>query len=65
MTRILTERQSTPVFAGDLKSIQSGMAESAGVRDIGSTVGLLQWQIPCSRIEGLLHPTRLITSSAE
>jgi len=42
MTRILAERQSTPVFAGDLKSTQAGMAETAGVRDLASTVGLLQ-----------------------
>jgi hypothetical protein len=65
MTRILAERRSTPVFAGDLKSTQAGMAESAGVRDLASTVGLLQWQTRCSRIEGLLHPIRLITSAAE
>jgi hypothetical protein len=60
MTRILAERQSTPVVAGDLKSTQAGMAESAGVRDLASTAGLLQWQTRWSRIEELLHPSVLL-----
>jgi hypothetical protein len=30
MTRILAERESTPVCACDLKSTQAGMAEFAG-----------------------------------